>query len=394
LRYTIAARSDHYDATSFPLPLIYPYLPLSPAVTNNYFATANITLSQPFLKDSWIDLYRRTIQLSKKNLKISELAFKAQVMATVTSVQTSYFNLINAREQVSVQNKALEVANKLLEQTVKRVKVGDLPPLDEKQVESSVESIKTALFAAEQAYEEQENILKNLLSEDFQHWTGIKIEPSEALIAVQEPVSRSESWLLAMTQRPDLQQARLNLEKQGIDVRFNYNQLFPSLNAVGSYGWQSYEPGFSGTLNDLHNGSFPFYSVGVVLTFPLGNIAARNNYKASQAAQKQAALQVKELEQDIIVRVDTAVKLTETTYKQISSTRQAREFAEAALDAEQKRYEAGASTPFLVLQMQDRLTLARSAEIAALAAYNIAKEQLAFQEGSTLEKNKIELKVK
>ncbi len=103
---------------------------------------------------------------------------------------------------------------------------------------------------------------------------------------------------------------------------------------------------------------------------------------------------MKELEQDIIVRVDTAVKLTETTYKQISSTRQAREFAEAALDAEQKRYEAGASTPFLVLQMQDRLTLARSAEIAALAAYNIAKAQLAFQEGSTLEKNKIELKVK
>jgi len=86
--------------------------------------------------------------------------------------------------------------------------------------------------------------------------------------------------------------------------------------------------------------------------------------------------------------------LTETTYKQVGSSRQAREFAEAALDAEQKKYDNGLSTPFLVLQFQDRLTLARSAEIAALAAYNVAKAQLAFQEGSTLEKNKIELKVK
>jgi outer membrane protein TolC len=78
----------------------------------------------------------------------------------------------------------------------------------------------------------------------------------------------------------------------------------------------------------------------------------------------------------------------------VGSTRQAREFAQEALDAEQKRYENGASTPFLVLQMQDHLTAARSAEIAALAGYNVAKAQLAFQEGSTLEKNKIELKVK
>ncbi len=396
LKYSIAARSDHMDATTVPIPYLItsPTGPFNLAISNNYSALAGITLSQPFLKDSWIDLYRRTIQVDKKRLKISEQLFRAKVMAVVTSVASNYFRLIDAREQVGVQLKALEVANKLLEQTVKRVKVGDLPPLDEKQVQSSVETIKTALFAAEQAYEEQENGLKNLLTEDFQKWTGIKIEPSEALIAVEEPVNRSESWLLAMTQRPDLLQARLSLQVQDINVRFDYNQLFPSLDAVGSYGWLSTQPGFSATLNDLRNGSMPYYSVGVVLSFPLGNITARNNYKAGQAARKQIALLLKELEQNILVQVDTAVKLTETTYKQVLSTRRAREFAEAALDAEQKKYDNGLSTPFLVLQFQDRLTLARSAEIAALAAYNVAKAQLAFQEGSTLEKNKIELKVK
>jgi len=392
LKYSIAARSDHMDATTVPIP--YLTNPGNLAISNNYSALAGITLSQPFLKDSWIDAYRRTIQVDKKRLKISEQLFRAQVMAVVTSVASNYFRLIDAREQVGVQHKALEVANKLLEQTVKRVKVGDLPPLDEKQVESSVETIKTALFAAEQTYAEQENDLKNLLSEDFQKWTGIKIEPSEALIAVEEPVNRSESWLVAMTQRPDLLQARLSLQVQDINVRFDYNQLFPRLDAVGSYGWLSTQPGFSATLNDLRNGSMPYYSFGVVFSFPLGNITARNNYKASQAARKQIALLLKELEQNILVQVDTAVKLTETTYKQISSTRKAREFAQAALDAEQKKYDNGLSTPFLVLQFQDRLTLARSAEVAALAAYNVAKAQLAFQEGSTLEKNKIELKVK
>src|SRR6266581_1295439 len=103
-----------------------------------------------------------------------------------------------------------------------------------------------------------------------------------------------------MTQRPDLLEARVSLHVQDINVRFDYNQLFPSLDVVGSYGWLSTRPGLSGTLNDLRNGSFPYYSVGVVLSFPLGNVTARNNYKASQAARKQVALLLKELEQSIL----------------------------------------------------------------------------------------------
>ncbi len=138
LTYGFTATVSHWDAASHFDMLLNPmvfsnYPPNGIRLTNAYLANVGVTLSQPLLKDSWIDLYRRTIQLNKKNLKISELAFKAQVMAAVTSVESNYYKLVDAREQVGVQRKALEVASKLLEQTVKRVKVGDLPPLDEKQ---------------------------------------------------------------------------------------------------------------------------------------------------------------------------------------------------------------------------------------------------------------------
>src|SRR5262249_47642315 len=149
--------------------------------------------------------------------------------------------------------------------------------------------------------------------------------------------------------RPDILEMRTALEKLDILVRYNYNQLFPNLELVGSYGLQSVRKDFQSTWDEIGGGGNAFYSVGVVLSFPLGNVTARNDYNASKLVKKQALLRYKTKEQGIVAQVDTAVKLAETTYKQISSTRKAREFAEAALDSAQKEYDAGARTSFFVL---------------------------------------------
>src|SRR2546421_621102 len=314
-------------------------------------------------------------------------------MTNVTRVTTAYYRRIFAREQINVQPSALQAAKQLLKDNRRKVQAGALPPLDQQQAESNLETAQTALFAAEQSYIEQENGLKNLLTDNYQSWMDLKLVPSEDLSQIVElPANRAASWANALLRRPDILQLQLELAKQDIHLTFTHNQLFPTLNLVGSYAWQATEPTFSQSLNTLRNGAFPSYSVGAVFAIPLANVTASSEYQASSLAQKQALLRFKRLQQSVITEVDTAVKLTETNFKQVASTRKARQFAQAALDSVQRQYEAGRLTSFFVVDQQRLLTVARFAEIRALADYNIALARLALSEGTVLERNHIELK--
>jgi outer membrane protein TolC len=146
-------------------------------------------------------------------------------------------------------------------------------------------------------------------------------------------------------------------------------------------------------LDTLRRGSDPSYSYGMVLTIPLENTGARNAYKSAKATLEQVLLQLKKVETTIVVAVDNDVKTVRSDLLRVGATRKAREYAEDALSAGQSRLTAGSTTSFEVLQLQNNLTTARSAEIRALADYNIALEQLALDEGSTLERNHIDMKM-
>jgi outer membrane protein TolC len=145
-------------------------------------------------------------------------------------------------------------------------------------------------------------------------------------------------------------------------------------------------------LADLPRGRNPHYSYGVLLDIPLGNRAARARYKSAKAGQQQSLLDYKRLEQQIMVQIDDAVKFIRSSFERVEATRAARAFAQEALSAEQKKLENGKSTSFLVLQAQRDLTQRRSEEIKALADYNNALAQLAWREGTTLERHKIQMK--
>jgi HAE1 family hydrophobic/amphiphilic exporter-1 len=163
---------------------------------------------------------------------------------------------------------------------------------------------------------------------------------------------------------------------------------------IGTYGYNGASKEYSGTFNQWNQGSAPFYSYGAQLTVPLSSIGPRNQYKSTKATLQQIVLQLKQLEQNIMVEIDNAVKVAQSDYQSVEATREARVYAEAALDAEQKTYAVGKATTFEVLQYQNSLTAARSNEIRALANYNEALANLAQQEGSTLERNGINLEAK
>ena len=360
----------------------------------NTSGNVGVQLRQPVLKNFWIDSTRYNIAIKKRDLRISELELRFQIITTVTAVEDAYYNLIFADENVKVQTAARDLAKRLLEENKTKVRIGALAPLDEKQAESQVATSEADLLAALGTRDTQQRVLKNLLSDDYSKWEDVVVKPIETLQAVPQAFNKQDSWQKGLNMRPDLHQAKLSLEKQGYVVRFQRNQLFPQLDLFGTYGFNGSSAEYSGALDQFRRGNSPFYSAGAELSIPLGNTGARNNYKLAKATKEQLALQLKQLEQTVLVQIENAIAVAMTSFERAKATKNATEFAEAALDAEQKKLQNGKSTSFQVLSLQRDLTARRTDEIRALADYNIALSQLALNEGTTLERRKITLEVK
>lgn len=348
-----------------------------------------VSLTQPLLKNFWIDNNRLTIRVKKNRLKYSEQGLRQQMITTVTAVANAYYELVYALENVTVQQEALDLARTQLDQDKQRSQIGTLAELDVQQDEAQVAQSKANLISAQDTLSVDQNTLKSLLTDNYQKWHDIHIRPSEALTAPMESFDLQDSWSKGMTMRPDLLQARLDVEQQGIQLKYDQNQLFPELDLVGSYGFNGAGKEYSDAFGQINRGNRPYYSYGVQFSMPLGNLSARNQYKSGKATLEQILLQLKKVEQNVMVEIDNAVKDAESKYQSVEATRQARIYAEAALEAEQKKYSVGKSTTFTVLQLQNNLTAARSQEIRALADYNEALANLAEQEGSTLRQNGI-----
>ena len=135
----------------------------------------------------------------------------------------------------------------------------------------------------------------------------------------------------------------------------------------------------------------PIWSVGGRFSIPIGNRVARNNLKIARAREEQQVIGLKQFEQDIMVAVENGVTTAQINLQQVDATRQQREFAEAALEAEEKKLENGKSTSFFVLQLQRDLTSARSQEIQSLSEYNKAVSSLSLLEGGILQAREISL---
>jgi HAE1 family hydrophobic/amphiphilic exporter-1 len=353
-----------------------------------------LTLTQPLLKNFWIDDTRLTIRLNKNRLKFSEQGLREQIITTVTAVENAYYELIFARENVNVEQEALVLAQTQLDQDKQRVEVGSLAPLDVQQDQAQVAQSQANLIAAQNTLSVDQNALKNLLTDDYTAWHGVEIQPTATLTAQQQLFDVQDSWNKGMTERPDLLQARLNVEEQGIQLKFYRNQLFPEVDLIGSYGYNGAGQDFSDTFNQFAAADRPFYSYGAQLSMPLSNVGPRNQLKSGKVTEKQLLLQLKQLEQNVMVDIDNAVEAAKADWESVDATRQARTYAEAALDAEQKKYAVGKSTTFTVLQLQNNLTSARSQEIRALANYNQALANLAAAEGSSLQRDKLDLDAK
>jgi len=358
---------------------------------------ASIKMTQPLLKNFWTDSTRMSIRVAKNRVKYSEQGLRLQLMQTVTSVENAYYDLIYNRENVVVQQKAVELALQLARENKKRVEVGSLAPLDAQQAESQAASAQATLIAALNTSGTQERLLKQLITDQYAPWAKVRLETVGTLTAPRQFFNLQDSWSKGLTQRPDLLQAKLDVERQGITLKYNYNQLFPELDLVGSYGHNASGSSlreFSDAFNTIAEGSRPTYSYGGQLSYSIPNTAARATYKKSKLTMEQLVLTLKKLEQTIMVQIDNDIGAARASFEAVAATRLAREYAAAALDAEQKKFESGKSTTYTVLQMQRDLTTARGNEIQALDSYRKALAQISLDEGSTLQRLAIDVEVK
>jgi outer membrane protein TolC len=355
---------------------------------------AAITLSQPLLKNFWIDTTRYQIYANKKNIKITQEDFRGQIMSTITFVENAYYDLASAEDFVTVQEKALQLAEQSLTENKKKVEVGALAPLDERQAAAQAASARADLLRARADLATAQRVLKSLLSDNYTNeWANVIVASKDMLLALPQQYNLQESWRRGIAQNPPLVAQRLSLDVAKYNVRLQRNQLFPEVNVIGTYGYNASGTEYSDAFRQIGNQNFPFWSVGGQLSVPLGRTSARNNLKSAKASQEQQALQLKQAEQQLLIFIENDIGNAQSDFDRVSATREATRYAEEALEAEQKKLENGKSTSFDVLGLQSKLTIARGNEISALAAYNKDLAKLAFDEGSTLERRKVMLNV-
>jgi outer membrane protein TolC len=360
--------------------------------TNEFLANAGLTAQQHLLKDAWIDADRTLIYVRRKEWKMSEQATMFQIMRTVLAVEVAYYNLIAAQELVRVEEKALELKDQFVTETRRRVQVGDLPPLDSEQAESQLELTRTALLSAREMLVSRQNTLKFLITDDFRELVDVDLKPAHGLVVTEQTLNRAESFKSALKNRPDLIEARLAIERSDVEIRFYRNQLFPNLDLFGHYGGLGTRSDGSSAVSDAMHFRDQEYYYGVILSFPLTKIKERADYQAGKAKKDLAELQLKRAEQEVFLQIADLVNRVESRFSQVGSTHRARAYAESALAAEQKKLQNGLSTSFVVLQLQEALTAARTAEVQAMADYNEMLAQLAFAEGATMQKHGLEFR--
>ncbi|HEY3121569.1 MAG TPA: TolC family protein [Vicinamibacteria bacterium] len=363
--------------------------PVGTSTFNPLFnATLNASLTQPFLRNFRIDANRLNLKIAKNNREISDVQFKQTVVNTVASIKQLYYDLLYAIDNLEAQRKSLSLAQKLVDENRIKVRVGTMAPLDVVAAESEQASREEAVILAEAAVLDAEDAIKRAIfpRNDPAVW-ALRIVPTDRPSAEPVPVDLEAAIARALGQRTDLLAARKNLESAGLTTKYTSNQKLPNLDFIGGYGAagtggtafvrdsplgpivQTIPGGYGDALSSVFGRDFPSWNIGVNFSYPLFNRSAEAASARAKLSQQQAEESLSRLEMQVTAEVRTAARAVDTNFKRVASTRAARVLQEQRLDAEEKRFNAGMSTNFLVTQAQRDLALAEVAELRAVADY-------------------------
>ncbi|MCA1958759.1 MAG: TolC family protein [Nitrospira sp.] len=351
-----------------------------------------LTITQPLLRNAGIDVNKTFIKVAQNNAEVEQHVFRDRVMSVIASVEQTYWELVFANENLKVAQTALKAAEELLASNRAKLKAGVMSIVDVLQAEAAVASRVEQVLVAERTIHDQEDQLRRLLNpgEDSLR-QDVHIMPADAPVTVLEPLSLQEAIDTAIERRPEIVQAKKNVESGELNKEFARNQLLPTLSLQGTIGLSGLGKDYGDSFTRNFGGDFYNYGAGLVLSYPLGNRSALSTYNKRQLEAKNAEAALASVRQQIIVGVREAVRRVQTDFKRIETTRSARIMAEKQLQAERERLRVGLSTTRFVLDFQRDLAVAQANELRAVIDYNKSLSNLARHKATTLDRYHIQL---
>lgn len=419
-------------------------------ITSFYRSNAGVNFTQPLFRNRSIDSTRRNIRIQRKRLQQTDADFRRTTIDIISQVQRAYWDLVFAlRDQ---QNKVanLNLSKENLRQVDAKINAGSSAPLERAEVATELANRESDLLLASQQVSIADNTLKQLLLKESNSadWTK-QLVPTDQPNLDLNPVNLEDAIADARANRPELRRLQLQNDINAIDLQFFRNQVKPQIDLTSSFSLNGFSQAFgngtanssagtatspllttasdlyllnainairpdgtteivnpsisvannstvangglSNSLGNLFTSNAPNFSVGVTFSFPLRNRTAKADLAGARIQQEQIGAQIRVQEETVIVEVRNAVQALETARQRVFASRRARENAEIQLQGEQKLYESGRSTTFLLFQRENTLAAARNAEIRAETDYNKAISDLQRTTSTTFRANNIEV---
>jgi outer membrane protein TolC len=356
-------------------------------------SSLSLNYQQSLLRGWAIDNIRQQVQVSEKNREIADVGLRQTLASTTRTVRNAYWNLAYAVASLAVQQQSLELAQESLRNTRSRVEIGTVPPIDIVAAQSEVAAREEAVIVAQANIATAEDTLRALVFDpampDF--W-NIRIEPTELPPFQPTSVDVEGAVRNALDRRTDLQQAKTSLEATEINIRFFRNQTLPDVQANLNYGLAALggtqlprsgivipgfpvdpttpttplEKSYSSVLSDLLGLNSPSWTASLNISYPIGTSQAEANLARTRLQYNQAQTRLRNQQLQVSTQVRQQARNVQTNQQRVQSTRASRDLMEQRLEAEQRKFEAGTSTSFLVFQAQRDLSQARNNELRAI----------------------------
>jgi outer membrane protein TolC len=383
-----------------------PDLFLSPAVSSMF----RLTIQQQLLAGFGFGPNLRYLRIARNNKKISDIAFKDQVIATVTQIQNIYWDLVSAYEQTQVNEQSSAFARQTLDNARKQLQLESIPELDVLRAEAEVSKRDQELTVARTSLQLQETLMKNAVTKNLTDpvLEAMPVIPTDRMQADQiQAVSPIQALIAeAVAHRPELSETDIDLVNRQISRKAARNALLPSLSLVGFYGGS----GLAGPLNPLcvgctsnvpvdsmgglantFNNSSPDYYIGLNLNIPIRNRVAKADQFRSELEYRQAELRREQLKKQVRIEVRNAQYALEQTGARVEAARKARDLAQRTFEITRKEQDLGAGSSYQTLTAQRDLSLAALDLVSAMTVHQKAKVELDRATGTTLEHNGIQL---
>ncbi len=383
-----------------------PFFNLSPTLNSMF----RLSFQQQLLAGFGLGPNLRYLRIAKNNKKISDIAFKDQVITTVTQIENIYWDLVNAYEQAQVSEQSLAFAQQSFDTAKQQLKLESIPEMDVMRAEAEVSKRDQDLTVARTSLELQESLIKNALTKSLDDpvLEAMPVIPTDRLESTQPPANPAIQDLIAQAlhDRPELSESDIDLVNRQISRKAARNALLPSLSLVGFYGGSglagplnpifniagetnssTVPTDFSGALDNTFNNTNPDYYVGLNLNIPIRNRVAKADQYRSELEYRQAELRREELRKQIRIEVRNAQYAVEQNAARVTAARKAKDLTQRTFQIMRKEQELGAGSMFQTMTAQRDLALAELDLVTAMTVFEKAKVELDRATGATLEHN-------